>query len=73
MAGYSMFIDERTLFYKAINYPEIYKFNATRINFSVVFLVYVYLHTQNKYLLYLEILCVKIIKWNLLGKSMICE
>lgn len=29
MAGQIMFMDERTLFYKAINSSQIYKFNAT--------------------------------------------
>lgn len=41
-----MFMDERTLyrFYRTVS-SQIYKFMATQINFSIVFIVCVYLHT----------------------------
>lgn len=55
MDGYIVFMDERTLFYKAINSSQIYTLNVTQIKFVFHFqCIHLYIH---KYLVNLE-LCV---------------
>lgn len=55
MDGYIVFMDERTLFYKAINSSQIYTLNVTQIKFLFHFqCMHLYIY---KYLVNLE-LCV---------------
>lgn len=59
MEGYIVFMDARTLYIAFIKLSILKFINLMKSESTThVFLVYVYLHTQNKYLVYLEFRCV---------------